>query len=206
MQCSPVARHIWFKNCTYLFYTSCSRLDLTFSKLRPSRSSGEFARRSIFGLTSGACLRLREFSWELNHSALGSRWHAISATPNPTLLLQIAIACILSIRMPSVRSNWHSSVRGSSMIRVEATQRLLARPVLLVAPGGEPADAAPLWSDAPADRSAIIASGVAAPGERRKITAKVEPVMEWCPRNRSKRGNSWSAAAWKGVAKSPMEY
>ena len=60
------------------------------------------------------------------------------------------------------------------MIGVEATQRLLARPVLLVAPGGEPSDAASLWSDAPADLSAAIASGVAAPGERRKITAKVE--------------------------------
>jgi hypothetical protein len=148
------------KNCTYLFYTSCSCLDLIFSKLRPSRSSGECARRSIFGLTSGPYLRLQEFSWELNHSALGSRWHAISATPNLTLLLQIAIACILSIRMPSVRSNWHSSVRGSSMIGVEATQRLLARPVLLVAPGREPSDAAALRSHAGQDRAAAGSHGV----------------------------------------------
>ena len=153
-----------FKNCTYLFYTSCSRLDLIFSKLRPSRSSGEFAPRSIFGLTSGPYLRLQDFSWDLNHSALGSRWHAISATPNPSLLLQIAIACILSIRMPSVRSNWHSSVRGSSMIGVEATQRLLARPVLLVAPGGDSSDKPVVWRYAGQHHCATLASGV---GERR---------------------------------------
>jgi hypothetical protein len=165
---------ILFKNCTYPFYPSRSRLELIFSKLRPSRSSGEFARRSIFGLTSGPYLRLQEFSGELSHSALGSRWHAISATPNSTLLLQIAIACIPSNRMPSVRSNWHSSVRGSSMIGVEATRRLLARPVLLVAPGGEPPDTATVRSDGGAGCGVVGATRV----EKQTVAAEKSILSE----------------------------
>jgi hypothetical protein len=44
---------------------------------------------------------------------------------NPTLLLENAIACILSIRTPSAPSNWHISVSGSSMIAVKATRHCL---------------------------------------------------------------------------------
>ena len=32
-------RHMWFKNCTYLFYTSFSRFDPRFSELRPRHAS-----------------------------------------------------------------------------------------------------------------------------------------------------------------------
>lgn len=38
-----------------------------------------------------------------------------------------------------------------------------ACPLLLAAPGGEPSDVATVWSDATADRSATIASGIGEP-------------------------------------------
>lgn len=46
------------------------------------------------------------------------------------------------------------------MIGVEATRRLLARPVLLVAPGGEPPGAAAVLGHVAANRGATAARGI----------------------------------------------
>ena len=62
--------------------------------------------------------------------------------------------------MTSVPSNWHSSVSGSSMTAVKATRRWLARPVLLVAPGGEPLDAAVVRSHVAANHGAAAFRGI----------------------------------------------
>ena len=62
--------------------------------------------------------------------------------------------------MPSVPSNWHSSVSDSSMIAVKATRRLLARPALWVAPGGEPLDAAVVRSHVAANHGAAASRGI----------------------------------------------
>jgi hypothetical protein len=58
----------------------------------------------------------------------------------------------------------HWSLTSLQQRLVKTGGRLVKHaPVLLAAPGGEPSDAAPLWSDAPADRSATIASGIGEP-------------------------------------------
>ena len=136
---------------------------------------------------------MQAFSWELSHSALGNRWHAISATPNPTLLLQSAIACILSIRMSSIRSNWHISVRCSSMIGMETTRRLFARPVLLVAPGGEPPDAAAVRGHVAANRATTAAGGTT------EIAQQEEKSINKDLRNRALSEKSVRAEAEPGL-------
>ena len=187
-----------FKKCTYSFYTSCPRLGFISSKLRLSRSSGEIAHRSIFGLTSAPRLRVAE--------PFGA-WKPMACNPchsesDPSF----ATAFILSTRMPSVRSNWHRSVRCSFMIRVEATPRLLARPVLLVTPGGETPAAAPVRVSIPKTRLSQEkdpAAGPDAPGSATCVSSSCHRGVFTCPNQKTAGFGVWLFAERQGFT--PMD-
>jgi hypothetical protein len=100
------------------------------------------------------------------------------------------------------------------MIGVEATRRLLAPPVLLVAPGGEPPGAAAVLGHVAANRGATAARGITETAQEeeksinmdirdravseKSVRAEAEPGLRLVVRaSASFFGVSWGPLGWK---------